>query len=156
LYSINDSAGRAVLLSDRTASEQPAAGLPPAAAGHVEITEHRANRVAIEVESETGGRLLLRDLAYPGWHVTIDGTPAEPTRLWVFRTVDVPPGEHTVVWSYRPRSVYWGAGISVAALVVLIGTAALRIGIVRKQTVGRTSWSVRLAVSPGPGVTRTD
>lgn len=84
------------------------------------ITSYRANRVAIEAESPIDNRLVLTDLAYPGWDVSIDGAPAA-SRLFegMYRAVDVPAGRHTIVWTYRPAPLYWGACISGAVLLFL-------------------------------------
>jgi hypothetical protein len=91
------------------------------------ITEFRSNRITAQTESTSAGRLILTDLMYPGWQVTLDGAPAE--RLTVdgmFRGVDVPAGAHTVVWSYHPRSLYWGLAISVLTVLFLAALAHVR------------------------------
>lgn len=90
------------------------------------ITEYHANRVIIEAESSQGGRLILTDLMYSGWQVTVDGEPGNAfTVEGVFRGVDLPAGKHTVVWTYRSPSVFWGGIISVLAIAILAGIAHL-------------------------------
>jgi hypothetical protein len=78
-----------------------------------------ANRVQIEVPRDVAGRLVLRDLAYPGWRV--DGE----SRIYdgLFRSVEVSSsGEpRTIAWVYRPSSVYWGAGFSGLGLLGTLG-----------------------------------
>jgi uncharacterized membrane protein YfhO len=91
-----------------------------AAGQEVRITENRPTRVAIEARSPVGGRLILTDLMYPGWNVTVDGASAEPQLVeGVYRGVTLPAGTHTVVWSYQPRVVYWGLLVSAAAWICL-------------------------------------
>lgn len=91
------------------------------------VTEYAANRVVIDANSSSGGRLVLTDLMYPGWQVSVDGHPAQAIKLeGLYRAVDLTPGRHTVVWSYRPQSVYWGAVVSVAALLLLAAVAHVR------------------------------
>lgn len=90
-------------------------------AGEATLVEYTPHTVAAETSAESAGRLILTDLYYPGWEVHIDGLPSKSSISdGVFRVVEVPPGKHHVVWTYRPRSLYWGAGISFASLVILL------------------------------------
>ena len=41
------------------------------------IKEDRPERIVLEVDAEAAGPLVVLDLPYPGWKVTIDGEPAE-------------------------------------------------------------------------------
>ncbi|MEX1096835.1 MAG: hypothetical protein WED34_12380 [Planctomycetales bacterium] len=82
------------------------------------VVEDRPHRVVIEASTENGGRLVLADLAYPGWEASIDDTPVEGSMYdGRFRAVQVPAGRHRVSWEYRSRSVYYGAAISLASLL---------------------------------------
>jgi hypothetical protein len=91
------------------------------------LVEYQPCRITIETASKGDGRLILTDLAYPGWRVTVDGEPANSLISdEIFRSVDVPAGNHTVVWNYRPRSLYWGAGMSLVTLVTLLILGHLR------------------------------
>lgn len=102
------------------------------------ITAYHANRVAVRTESTTEGTLILTDLAWPDWHVAIDGQPAETaTADGMYRAVRVPSGEHTVVWSYRPPAVYWGAILSGCAALLLAAIAHVRFW--HPQWFGRSS-----------------
>ncbi|HLQ44487.1 MAG TPA: hypothetical protein VK137_07155, partial [Planctomycetaceae bacterium] len=63
--------------------------------------------------SPRGGEVILTDLFYPGWEVTVDGQPAEPRRVeGMYRGVEVPVGEHTIAWTFRPKSVTRGMVVS--------------------------------------------
>ena len=87
-----------------------------------EITGYTANQVTATVESTRGGRLVLTDLAYPGWSVRVDGEAVESVRVeGMYRGVDVPPGSHEVTWVYRPTSVIVGAVLSGVSLALLVG-----------------------------------
>jgi hypothetical protein len=91
------------------------------------ITEFRSNRVVAEADSPAGGRLILTDLMYPGWTVTVDGSAARPQKCeGMYRGVDLPSGRHTVVWSYRPRSIFWGIAVSGVTLILLAALAHVR------------------------------
>jgi hypothetical protein len=71
------------------------------------------------------GRLVVADLVYPGWKVSIDGHAARALRSGDLRAVDVPPGARRVTWTFTPPGVRLGAAISLVALLALIGTALL-------------------------------
>ena len=89
--------------------------------GLAEITEYGANRVLATVDSSAGGRVVLTDLAYPGWEVRVDGRLAESVRVeGMYRGVDVPGGLHRIEWVYRPMSVFLGAVISGLSLLILV------------------------------------
>jgi hypothetical protein len=114
LYQLHGTRGRAAF-----ARPQPG--------GAVRISEYKANRVRIETDSPSAGRLILADLMYPGWKVTVDGQPADALLFEeMYRAVDLPPGGHTVVWTYRPAGVYWGAIVSVVAVLLLAAVAPRR------------------------------
>ena len=90
----------------------------PAESATARVVSHRRERVEIEAEHPTGGRLVLTDLAYPGWEVTVDGQPAAQTTVeGTYRGVDVPAGRHTIVWEYRPASFRIGLGMSLVTLI---------------------------------------
>ncbi len=57
----------------------------------------------ITVQAAGPGLLVLSEVAYPGWQVRVDGTPAPLlTPAGVLRGVLLPAGEHTVIFSYAP------------------------------------------------------
>jgi len=92
-----------------------------------EIVEYNANRVVIEADSPTGGMVVLRDLMYPGWNVSVNGEPANASAFEsMYRGVEVPPGTNAIVWTYRPHSVHWGALASIVTLLLLAGVAHVR------------------------------
>jgi len=91
------------------------------------ITEFHSSRIVAEASSPAGGRLVLTDLAYPGWTATIDGEPAEAQTVdGMFRAVDLRAGLHSVVWSYRPHSLYWGLAASGVTFLFLAAVALAR------------------------------
>ena len=75
------------------------------------------------------GLVILADVFYPGWTLTIDDKPAPIFRAnRLMRAAAVEKGTHTLVYTYKPRSFQVGAAIS------LVGLAAL---------VALSGWSVR-------------
>lgn len=108
------------------------------------ITQITGNRVVIEAETPMPARLVLTDLMYPGWTVSIDGSPAEAIRFeGMYRAVDVPPGRHTITWTYRPLTVSLGACGSGVAFLLLVAVVVVRL---RKLRLGR-----RLEMGDGVG-----
>jgi hypothetical protein len=91
------------------------------------IVSYGANRVVSEAESRSAGRLILTDLAWPGWNVAVDAQSVGSVVVdGMFRGVDLPAGKHTVVWTYQPAALYWGAGISVLSIIILLAIAHVR------------------------------
>lgn len=105
LYELEDAPGRAYFADSRG---QP---LPRATTA---ITRFAPSRVELVVRSDRPGRLILTDLAYPGWTVTLDGKAVSAAPDTLLREVDVPAGEHHVVWQFWSWSTVWGAAISIA------------------------------------------
>lgn len=98
------------------------------AQGAARIAKYEADRVTLECDLASPGQVVLKDLAYPGWTVTVDGEPSTAeVALERFRAVEVPAGVHTVEWLYRPRSVYRGGILSAATAF----GGLLALGIVR-------------------------
>lgn len=120
LYELNDALGRLQFRSlDGNAHDSRT--------WKVTAFESPANLIACSVETAKSGVLVLADLDYPGWSVTVDGRPAESIRVdGQFRGVRLDLGSHRVVWSYRPRSVLWGAAMSLGTLLFLAAIAHVR------------------------------
>jgi hypothetical protein len=92
----------------------------PADSGRVQRDIWRPEQREFTVRSPSGGRLVLLEQFFPGWHVGIDGQKA-PLERWdgAFQAVSVPPGEHRVSFRYRPWTLPAGAAVTLASLLVL-------------------------------------
>ncbi len=78
--------------------------------------------------------LVTSDAYYPGWRVTVNGSPASLLRAdYALRGVAVPAGQHIVRFIFRPESLHNGLMISSASLLALISFATL---IRRRRTKG--------------------
>lgn len=83
------------------------------------ITEYRRNSVALSARCESPCLLVLTDLYYPGWVVTIDGRPDSIVRTnYLLRGVRLEAGEHEVIFSYQPKPFYIGAALSACSLAI--------------------------------------
>jgi hypothetical protein len=82
---------------------------------------------AIEIRATGPGRLVVSEVAYPGWTAIVDGQPAElETAHAVLRAVTLASGEHSVRLVFRPLSVYLGAGLSALGWLGLLAAAVAR------------------------------
>ena len=101
-----------------------------------DVTWYAPERVAIEVDAEAPGYLVLTDTWYPGWEATVDDEPSPIHRANVlFRAVAVGAGRQRVVFTFRPASLRVGAVISLAGLLVLTIVVA-RLLVLSKATHG--------------------
>lgn len=73
----------------------------------------------VELRAHGPGRLVLSEIDYPGWTVTVDGEPAsiEPYQ-GVLRSVEIPGGAHEVSFAFVPPTLLAGLALSLAALTV--------------------------------------
>ena len=83
-------------------------------------------RIAVDVESEGGGFLVLSEAYYPGWRASLDGRDVPMMRADMsLQGLPVPPGAHTVVFTLVPQSLRLGAAATVLTGVILLA-AVLR------------------------------
>ncbi len=95
--------------------------LEQCAQGAARIVERTSSRVTVAATANCRGLLVLADNYYPGWVATVDGQSAPLYRAYgVARAVVVEKGAHRVEFRFWPRSVYWGAALSLLALAFAI------------------------------------
>ena len=86
------------------------------------ILERRPNQ--IRVVAEGPGLLVLSEIAYPGWQVSVDGIPSQlQTPFDLLRGVQLSPGQHEIRFSFHPAKVYqglWGFAAGCLLLAVSI------------------------------------
>jgi hypothetical protein len=121
---------RAVLLEQAPPVGFPATPGDPTPPGTATITRYRNLSVDVAAQMDRPGWLVLGDVNYPGWHVTVDGQPAPLyTAYSLLRAVPLAAGTHTVGFTFQPLSVLLGAGVSGGALLLIMGVlggAAIR------------------------------
>ena len=104
--------------------EQRVGGTSPSVAPSLQptIVSYSPEYIAIDVNAQQSGYLVLTDAYYPGWTATVDGQPAVIDRAdLMFRAVEVPAGQHRVELRYQPQSFTIGLVISIGTVVILIG-----------------------------------
>jgi hypothetical protein len=85
-----------------------------------EITRYEAERVEIDANLASPGLVVLADIYYPGWELTIDGEKAPIYRVnRMMRGALAPSGKHHLVFTYRPLSFRVGLACTVAGLAIL-------------------------------------
>jgi hypothetical protein len=90
----------------------------PGATDKVSVTRYAAENVAIDVEMNCDGMLVLSDNYYPGWSATVDGHPSQIYEVdLALRGVAVPAGAHKIVFHYRPRSFVLGFALTLTGLL---------------------------------------
>jgi hypothetical protein len=84
-----------------------------------QITYWSPNR--IELIANGPGKLVLSEVAYPGWKVCVDGQLAVGVVIdGVLRGVQLDPGEHRVSLEFRPTGLFPGLAITILTLMASI------------------------------------
>ena len=82
--------------------------------------------VELDVNLESPGVIVLADVYYPGWKLTIDGVPAPIYRInRIMRGAAAGKGPHHLVFTYAPGSFKWGLIITAVGFgcLTLLGLA---------------------------------
>ncbi|NOZ05409.1 MAG: YfhO family protein [Chloroflexi bacterium] len=102
--------------------------LPVAGADKVVMQSYEPERIDLDVSTAEPAFLMLTDAHYPGWRAWVDGQPVPILRAdLLFRAIPVPPGTHHVQFRFQPRSVRWGALISVVTALVMLAWTLRRL-----------------------------
>lgn len=94
-------------------------GIPKFFSGTLESYEPDTIRFTIDTSS--AALVVLNELAFPGWHVMVDGVRTTDIRVnYLLRGVWVSAGHHEIEWTFSPR--HWRflvGGYAIALLVIL-------------------------------------
>lgn len=145
----SDGAGAAARLAlpsfrpDRVAVvEAPVDGVPeprpdeplPRADPVISLARDSSLDLALEVEARAPGVLVMSEVYYPGWEVTVDGKPDTVLRVdYALRGVRLSPGHHVIELAFFNRPLRRGAAVSAAALLVLLLLLGLHRRIERRR-----------------------
>jgi len=106
-----------------------------ASPGSARITDDAAQQVTIEARAHRASELVLSDTYYPGWHVTVNGSPARLDRVdYMLRGVPIPAGNDRIVFTYDPASFRIGWSVSLGATIVLAATVIVGLRRRRRMT----------------------
>ena len=99
-------------------------GAAPGPSETVTIDRYEPQRVDLTAHLQTPGLVVLADVYYPGWELTVDGVAtARAPRQSCHAGGPGSAGTHLLVYNYRPRSVLVGAvlsGIGLVAFMILL------------------------------------
>jgi len=102
---------------------------------NIRLTSYEPNQLVYETSNAKDGIAVFSEIYYPdGWHVTLDGKPAEIARAdYILRTMYVPAGKHTIEMRFDPQSLHVTERIAYGAFALLvIGVMALVIAYRKK------------------------
>jgi hypothetical protein len=104
---------REVVLS--SGEDRPA---PPTFAGESRITWRRPDAIALDVQANAAGYVVVVETFDSGWKAWVDGVPSRVLEAnGLFRAVSVPSGRHLVQMRYRPIWATLGALFSIVAVL---------------------------------------
>jgi len=90
-------------------------------AGQVESIFYSSQKITIEGEMFSNGRLVLADLYYPGWRCEVRGKERRIFRTdYLLRGVPLQKGDFKVEFIYRPWSFRTGLWLSICVLAVAV------------------------------------
>ena len=93
----------------------------PRSSEKVTVTYPSPQQAVLDVELDSPGLVVLADVNYPGWQLTIDGQPAKIYRVnQLMRGALVPAKHHRLVYTFTPRSFQVGLVVSCAGLASLL------------------------------------
>ena len=103
-------------------------GGPLAPGSTVTLSGYEPNKLTIDTTASTNTLLVVSELFFPGWEVTVDGQPVRMLLTnYLLRGVPLTAGQHRVEMRYRAPRARMGALISVLSLGLFAGLAlALR------------------------------
>lgn len=113
--------GRTVLLEKEPTHKPDGSG-----SGTAMISRYDAGEIEVKVTTDKPGILLLSEVWYPAWNVTLDGADAELLIAdYSLRGVAVPAGTHTVVMRYQSGAFTMGMWITIATSVLAVAGVVL-------------------------------
>jgi hypothetical protein len=105
---------------DLSAVRPQLSGRAPSSNETVTVSYPTPQATVLDAHLESPGLVILCDVYYPGWVLTIDGQPATIYRTnGAMRGASVPAGTHRLVYTYAPQSFFVGGLISIAGIFAL-------------------------------------
>ena len=101
----------------------------------IKLTSYAPNHLTYETENPQDGIAVFSEIYYPdGWHITIDGQPADLARAdYILRAVHVPAGKHILEMRFDPTSLHVTEGIAYGALALLVIGLMIAVWATRKR-----------------------
>ena len=97
------------------------APLEPDPGSEVQITGYSNEQVSLQAQLAKPGVLVLSDMMYPGWKVSVDGIPRKIlTANLIMRAVYLEAGDHSVVFTYQPELFRLGLLLTILTLITIL------------------------------------
>jgi hypothetical protein len=91
----------------------------------VAVTRWSEHEMALAVELEEPGLVVVSEVYYPDWKATVGGEPVEVLRAnHLLRAVALPAGRHEVVFRYDASLLRRSAAVSISAFALTLLTLA--------------------------------
>ncbi len=105
---------------------QPLATTPGQEGETLSVESDQPGRIQVKVQANAAGVLVLSEAYFPGWRASVDGQAIPVLRAdGALIAVPLPSGRHQVKFVYQPPALLWGGLISIAALILAFGLAAV-------------------------------
>ena len=89
-----------------------------------QLASYDADEIHIRLDAPRAGLVVLNEIMFPGWQVTVDGNDATPLRAnYLLRAVWVEAGAHAITWRFEPS--HWRVLVGGYVLALLVMLAAL-------------------------------
>jgi hypothetical protein len=106
---------------ERLALREFLGGERPRQSEKVKVAYPHPQRVELDVTLDSPGIVVLADIAYPGWKLTIDGKPAPVYRVnRLMRGAAVEAGSYHLVYTFDPTSFRIGGILTLAGLATIV------------------------------------
>ncbi len=93
------------------------------------LVSYEPDAITFTIDAPRAGLVVLNEIMFPGWRVTVDGNNATALRAnYLLRAVEVEAGKHTITWTFEPRNwrVFVGGYLFALGIIGAAGVAACR------------------------------
>ncbi len=93
-----------------------------------QLASYEPDEISFHIDAPDAGLVVLNEIMFPGWQVTVDGNAAEPVRAnYLLRGVWVAPGPHIITWHFDPAHwrVLIGGYLLALAAIIAAGAVSL-------------------------------
>jgi hypothetical protein len=100
----------------------------PPAGREGQLASYDDDEISFRIDAPDDGLVVLNEIMFPGWQVTVDGNAAEPVRAnYLLRGVWVSAGPHLVRWKFEPAHwrVLIGGYLLALAVIAAAGASLL-------------------------------
>jgi hypothetical protein len=110
---------RVVVESDASVPADYANAAPDTRTGT--ITSYEPDEISFDIDAPRAGLVVLNEIMFPGWSVTVDGVPSTAVRAnYILRAVFVEAGRHHVTWRFDPPRWRLLVGGYLLALAIML------------------------------------